>query len=304
MKKSIGKSGNRLLISIMTAVILLPSLLFISGCTTGFYYDNADKYASGETSFSSDVIEAIDIEWFSGEVNVLFISDPNTDISVTESSSKKTDSETALHYWLDNTTLKIKFAASGKLKLSGLEKTLKITLPRDKILTQININGESSNITLKDIRTQKLSVSAISGNVLLDGSRISAEATVSTTSGNIRGNAMTSCDSFKITSSSGSIRFSSEARIKELRVETTSGNVFLSNLNPAKKATVDTVSGNVELEFLDNSGFSLSYETVNGKLSTDMKMYVDGKKYVYGSPNSDFTVRTASGNLSISSLPT
>ena len=288
----------------MTAVLLLPSLPFMSGCKTGFYYDNASKYESGEASFSAEAVEAIDVAWFNGEVNILFTAEEGAPVSVAETSDKKTDSETALHYWLDDTTLKIKFAASGKLKLSSLHKTLTVILPQSKTLAHLSVDSEASNVTLKDVRSKKLTVSAVSGNILLEGARISERADITTTSGNIHGNAVAAAENFKIKSKSGRIRFSTEARIRELSAETTSGNVFLSNLNPAKIARVDTVSGNVELEFLDNSGFSLTYDTVNGKLSTDLKLFLDGKKYVYGTPNAEFSVKTAAGNLSILSVST
>lgn len=288
----------------MTAVLLLPSLPLMTSCRTGFYYDNADKYTSGEASFSADTVEALDIEWFAGEVQVVFGDDSETEISVSETANKKTDGDTSLHYWLDGTTLKIKFAASGKLNLGGIEKALKVTLPRQKTLIHLSVSGSAANVNVKDARAEKLTVSAVAGNIELSGMRVSDKASVSSTSGNIRGSVMTACDSLNISSTSGSIGFSTEAKVRSLAVETTSGNIHLSNLNPAKKAKVETVSGNVELDFLDNSGFSLAYSTVSGKLSTDFKMYMKGDKYVYGTPNSDFSVKTAAGNLTVSSVPT
>ena len=288
----------------MTAVLLLPSLPLMSSCRTGFYYDNAGKYTPGGTTLAADTVEAIDVEWFNGDVEISFNADSNAPISVSETASRATDDTTSLHYWLDGTTLKIKFAASGKLNLGSVEKVLRVSVPRDKTLRHLSVNGGSANVVLKDPRSEKLTVSAISGNISVSGMRVSDSATISSTSGNIEGNAAIACDSLKIKSTAGSIDFSTEARIRNLSVETTSGNVHLSNLNPAKKARIDSVSGNVLLEFLDNSGFSLEYDTVNGKFSTDLKMYTNGKAYVYGTPNSEFLVKTAAGNLTIKSVST
>lgn len=288
----------------MTAVLLLPSLPLMTSCQTGFYYDHAAKYTAGNASFSADTIDALDVDWFSGEVLVEFGDSSESEVSVSETANKKTDEDTSLHYWLDGTTLKIKFAASGKLNLSGIEKTLKVTLPRQKTLLHLSISGGAANVNVKNARADKLTVSAVAGSIELSGMRVSNKASISSTSGNISGSAMTACDTLNISSTSGSISFSTEARVRSLGVETTSGNIRLSNLNPAKKAEVETVSGNVELDFLDNSGFSVAYNTVSGKFSTDFKMYLSGDKYVYGTPNSDFSVKTAAGNLTILSIPT
>ena len=288
----------------MTAVLLLPSLPLLSSCKTGFYYDNAGKYTSGEASFSSDAVDAIDVAWFNGEVEVSFTSEPDAEISVSETSSRATDKETSLHYWLDGSTLKVKFAASGKLNLGSIQKLLKITVPKDKTLRHLSVDGSTANVVIRDARTEKLTVSAISGNISVSGMRASGEADISSTSGNIGIGVSTACDSLKIKSTAGSIDLSAEAKIKKLDVETTSGNVHLSNLNPAKTARVDSVSGNVTMDYLDNSGFSVSYETANGKFTTDFKVYLDGNKYVYGTPASEFTVKTTAGNLTLRSIST
>jgi len=59
MKEKSGKFKRHLLAAIMTAVLILPSLPLLSGCKTGFYYDNAGKYSVGDATFNVDDVEAI-----------------------------------------------------------------------------------------------------------------------------------------------------------------------------------------------------------------------------------------------------
>lgn len=304
MKNKGSKFRKRLLTGILTAVLILPSLPLLNGCKTNFFYDKANKYSHGDASFSSESVEYIDIDWFNGRVEMLFTADSDADISISESSSRKLDEETSLHYWLDGTVLRIRYAASGKINLGKHEKTLTVILPADKSLMHVNVNSESANIVMQDARAQSLSVSTLAGNVTLNGLRVSNNVTVSTRGGSISGNVATACDVLSINTTSGSISFSTDAKVKELYVETIKGNVFLSNLTTAKTAKITSVSGTVSLEFLDNSGFSLTYSTFMGNLDTEMKFLLDGKKYVYGTPSSEFAVSTTTGDLIIFSIPT
>ena len=294
---------SRYLTVILFAAFITVCSVLTVGCNTSFYYDNASKYTAGNVELNADLIEAIDIEWLNGDVNVSFSSEGST-ISVSEEANRSIDEERMLHFWVDGVTLKIKFGASGNSNYNGITKTLDVVLPGSKSLEYININCVSSNIELENAKTKKLSANAISGNVRADNARISEAAEFISTSGNIRGSVITACNSLQIETTSGSVDFSTEARVKSLYVETVSGNIYLSNLNPAKKASVDTVSGNVELEFLDNAGFEVDFSSVSGDFSTDFPMYVNGDKYVFGTPNSSFKIKTVSGDISIISSPT
>ena len=293
--------------SVIPAVFLLTLIIFSSltlcGCSTNFRYDNYDKYTVGEAAIT-DIVRAVDVEWISGDIEFDFNGNPSDGIVFTESSKKGLSEALSLHYWLDGTTLRLKFAASGKANFNGISKKLKVIIPSDVTLTELNINGVSSNIKLDGARADSIYVNSVSGNISASDIRAGESVSLASTSGNVKGKILVACKSLKMASVSGNISFSTEARVRELSTETVSGNVFLSNLNPAKSGLVDTVSGDVELEFLDNSGFEISYETVSGDIVSDFNVYVHDSKYVYGTPNSAFKVKTVSGDLLISRSPT
>lgn len=284
--------------------LIFACALLTAGCRTGFYYENSDKYSVGDVFFHTSEVDGIDVEWLSGDINVVFSNNIESGILVSEDSNKELDEHSTLHYWLDKGVLRIKFAASGKSNYNGLSKNLTVTLPATKTLARLIVHSVSSNVNVSGVRADTLFVNAVSGNLYADGARVYEDATLSTTSGNIEGSVITACNKLALTSTSGSIDFSTEARILELTAETTSGNLRLANLNPAKKASVDTVSGNVELEFLDNAGFSIEFSSVSGDFNTAFATYVSGNKYVCGTPISDFTVSTVSGDVDVTAIPT
>lgn len=293
--------------SIITAVFLLTLIIFSSltlcGCSTNFRYDNYDKYTVGGAAIT-DIIRAVDVEWISGDVEFDFNGNPSDGIVFAESSEKELADSLKLHYWLDGTTLRLKFAASGRANFNGANKKLKVTVPSDVTLNELNINGTSSNIKIDGVRADSIYVKSVSGNISAGDIRASNSVSLASTSGNVRGNILVTCKSLNMTSVSGNISFSTEARVRELSAETVSGNLFLSNLNPAKTGVVDTVSGDVKLEFLENSGFEVSFETVSGDIASELNVYKQGSKYVYGAPDSAFRVKTVSGDLLISRSPT
>lgn len=289
---------------ILTTIIIsaVASSLLLTGCSAGFHYDNSDKYSIGNGTVI-DIVKAIDISWLSGDLELDFSGNPSDGIVFSETSNKELNDNLKLHYWLDGTTLRLKYAASGKINFNGITKKLKVTVPSDVTLTELKIDSVSSNIKIDGARSDSVFAAAVSGNISANDLRASEEVSLSSTSGNIDGSILTACKKLSASSTSGSIAFSTEARIRELLVETVSGNILLSNLNPAKEAIIDTVSGNVDLEFLDNSGFELTLDTVSGDIHSDLNMFVSGSKYVYGTADSDFKVKTVSGDLRISRAP-
>ena len=111
-KPSGQKSPHMSVLAAILCLSLLLSLVISAvSCGTNFFYQNSDKYTVGGASLSHP-ISAIDIEWISGHVNVKYSNDGENEVVFSESYDKKLDDDLLLHYWLDGTTLRIKFAAS------------------------------------------------------------------------------------------------------------------------------------------------------------------------------------------------
>ena len=87
----------------------------LSGCNyeskTSYMYDNADKYTAGNREIS-DKIENIDIDYMSGDIELLAT---DTDsISIKETTNKTVDSDLQVHTWVDGTTLRVRFCESAR----------------------------------------------------------------------------------------------------------------------------------------------------------------------------------------------
>lgn len=66
----------------------------------------------------------------------------------------------------------------------------------------------------------------------------------------------------------------------------------------------DMVSGNIELVIPESSGFTVSFDSVSGKLNSDFEVTKEDDEYIFGDGNADYSVDTVSGSMRIEKLDT
>ena len=98
MKKNVGMA------TIVALVCLLP--VFV-GCsiTDAYVYENAGKYTAGNGTAAD--ITNVEIDWIDGSVEVFY--DDVEDVTFYEEAQESLSLEETLHYWVENSTLHIKF---------------------------------------------------------------------------------------------------------------------------------------------------------------------------------------------------
>ena len=110
------KNLNKIIILL---IIVVSAVLSFTGCVVNgnlsgmsdYYYEASENYLVGDTELTGTV-ENIEINWMLGNVTVL--THTSNTVSISETSKKELTEETKLHYWLENTTLHVKFLACGK----------------------------------------------------------------------------------------------------------------------------------------------------------------------------------------------
>ncbi len=148
------------------------------------YYDNYDeaRYSVGNAEIDADMVQNIDIEWISGNVDIEYYDGDTISLSENEQS----DENHKLRYKLDNGTLDIKYIKSGVLKRRNgnlnLSKELTIYIPKDKVINNIDVESVSAGIN-SEITVGDFDAETVSGNIIADGIMNSADA--ETVSGNI-----------------------------------------------------------------------------------------------------------------------
>lgn len=150
-------------IFVMIAMLISMVALF-SSCSKGYYYDNGERYTAGGAHISQEVSK-IDINWVAGNVRV----EPydGDEIIFKEDTTSELDTKKQLHYFLDGTTLYIKFAQSGIMDKSFSDKSLIVLIPKDEVYN-ISIETESANVYLYSNESNFNEVYAKSKNGFID----------------------------------------------------------------------------------------------------------------------------------------
>ena len=177
------KFGKFILFGLTAAVAVGTALAGMTACNVeSFHYDDAKNYSVGGATVSNTVGE-LEIEWLTGEVNVVY-GDVET-VTFSEKSDETLSKERTLHNWLDGVTLHIKYAESG-IKLTNVklpEKALTVTLPNALALNGLEIETVDADISVQNIKASDVEIENIAGSVtgVFDGVR---EFSVDMISGN------------------------------------------------------------------------------------------------------------------------
>ena len=162
---------------IIALLILFALAGSLSGCGRGlfgldlgfgnsFVYDHAGKYTAGDGEIDGTV-KKLDIDWLSGSVSVVA---GNCDsVLIQEVTGGKIDKDMRVHWWLDGTTLRVKFCASGlKPRIYHGKKELTVTVPETLSLSAISVDSASAEVSVLGASMDELSVDTASGAIRVD----------------------------------------------------------------------------------------------------------------------------------------
>ncbi len=252
-------------IIIILAFILVLGLLFTScvrinnkNVSIGksvYRYDNGGKYSIGNGAVSASKVKNLEIDWVSGDVTVTYGN--GDDISFSESFKGDLSEDHLLRWYLDGSTLRIKFQKSGVVKGNGESKDLLIVVPKGMILDELDLDCVSSNFIV-DVDSLEYEVDTVSGDfdltasmaTLVDVDSVSGDCTLK----------MLECPSkIDMDSVSGSISlwipsdsgFTAELHTVSGKINcaipvTTSGKKMVAG-NGSSEIDIETVSGNLNI---------------------------------------------------------
>lgn len=258
--------------------VLFGALIGASGCSKNLTYANAEKYTAGGATLTAEVTD-IEIEWLAGSVK--FAYGEAEAVTFTESSTTTLDKRTNLYYWLENTTLHIKFAQSRIGWWNGAypEKDLVVTLPSDLILNEAEVDTVSADLDLNNLSARRIEADSSSGIIKGVLSDVTKELNVESLSGNV-----------EVTAS----------ELQKFEIETTSGNVKLHAGTALTSGSFDSISGDFVLTLPETcEGFSVEFESVSGNFNSDFATEKRGNSYVYGTGAIELEVENTSGNVNV-----
>lgn len=288
----------RLIASSLVALILIGILLtgilgkgfhFNSNFSFGFgnHYDNAGDYSAGNGSVAADTLNDLEINWISGEINIL--PTDGAEIEIQERSSGNLEKKDKLHYLYRDGKLTIQYKESNTwfnlFSFSSQEdKKLEVKIPRRLIsqLSDVRVDSTSADINISDLTTKKLSLDNVSGTVTGKNVTVSERVDSDTVSGSI----------------------SMEGSLSNIDSESVSGScTYISAVTP-RSVDMESVSGDITLTLPENSNFKAEYDTVSGDFNCNFSTTNKEDSVICGDGKNDFDFETVSGDISLSPLLT
>ncbi len=292
--------------------VFMLAVLLLSGCRAVNAYLDDGSYQTGPVELT-DKVENLDIEWASGAVEVKY----GEGVTVTETANRALDENTSLQWYLDGTTLRIRFCKAGGL-VSGtlnLNKTLTVTIPENTELTELYISSASADVTTAAIAAQTANIDAASGAVRTELIGC-GKAEIGTASGAVTAT-LRGCKDTKIVTASGKVKASlTDCETVSLEtasgdigavltgcgtaeIDTASGKQTLAVTDLLRELSVDTASGDVTLTLPETLGFTAEVDTASGKFESELPVSMSGGRYVCGDGAAALDLETASGDVHI-----
>ncbi len=296
---------------LLALLLALTLCLCACGTTISSSYANAGKYASGGTTITGTV-DSLEIDWIDGSVTIAY-HQANT-MEITETARKNLSDAEKLQWWLDGTTLRVKYAKSGVQVSSDLRKSLTVTLPETMAspLKKVEIASISASVHCRPLYAENVKLSSVSGtvdaecaadelNIFSISGKITLTASaneikLSTTSGAVEAD-IGHAEKAEISGASAAVRLNGR-EIRKAEIESVSGPVNVS-LQKTESLKASTVSGLVRLSLPTDLGFTADYSTVSGSLKNDLSAQRTGNRCVQGDGSAKISVSTVSGSLTL-----
>ena len=298
---------------IVLLIALAVSAWFAFGTTAaGIEYANADQYTAGDTTVTG-AVENLFIDWTSGRVNIEY--HDGSEIFISETASKTLSEDDRLRWWLDGTTLRIRYAKSGFRISFNLEKTLTVSLPEGTVLKSADIGTTSGDIVIPNLVADEVRLNSTSGSI--KAVTATKKLTASSTSGDVNVRQDSDIDTVDLNSTSGSIGVTVTGSAETVRMQSTSGNLYpeiasavsLETSSTSGSVTgsvasftdlkVGSTSGSVTLKLPAEPGFTLKAGTTSGSFSSDLALSKSGDTYTCGDGSARCSIHTTSGDIRI-----
>ena len=289
---------KRIIALLLTGLLLFACVgcIRITGlsCSVPVRYTNADKYTAGNFTYESDKVDKVEIEWAAGGIKLM---NGKGTLSVTESGSDDLSEEEQMHWWLDGTTLRIKFCKSGyNLSVTKMnKKELTVELPD---FVNLDIDVASGKVSAENmLNLGKLKLDTASGGT--DIRFLSAkEVKVDSASGGVAFGNVSVTGDFKVNTASGGLTID-RVSADEIEIDSASGGVTLG-IDTVEKIKIDSASGAIKLKLNQpERGATVRCEKVSGSVNVKLPYEKDGETYKIGLGATEIKIDVVSGGVTI-----
>lgn len=237
---------------------------------------SSGNYITGSGSIDMSQIENIEIEWVSGNVDVILVPDGENNISFSETQGE----EEPMVYEIKGKTLIIRYCKQS-IKVhfgnySGLKKNLTVKIPENWSCRSLDIEAVSANVSVHLSEANDVEIQNVSGKTDLNITK-SGSVSVETVSGEVMFNG--NCNEFDCSS--------------------VSGDCEVKLFGDAKDIALESVSGDLTVSILKDYGFTATIDSASGHIYSDYSTTISGGKHTYGDGKIRIDAETVSGNIYI-----
>jgi DUF4097 and DUF4098 domain-containing protein YvlB len=284
---------KRIIAIMLSAIFALG--LFGCACSTPIVYGDADKYTAGNFTYDGSGVTKIDVDWAAGDIT---LKNGSGTLSVTENSADTLEDWETLRWWIDGTTLKIRYCQSGKAFrfTDGRKKDLTVEFPT---FADVSIDVASGKV----VSEGRLDVGKFDLDTAYGGAEIAElyaeEVDIDSASGRISVGYAEVKGTFQVDTASGGLSVG-EIDAHSIQIDSASGGVSLGLKRTIWKVDLDVASGAVDLKLLDpEEGATLQLEAITGSLNTKLPYEKSGKTYTFGNGKIRINIDAVAGTVTV-----
>ena len=226
----------------------------------------------------SGKIQDISIDWASGTITIrpgdtdeiLYEETGNFD-SAYAMVAKVSGSKLTIQYCKDSSILKGGFSFGG-----SLHKDLTITVPRNWVCRELEIDVASADLDIRELTIQEFDFDGASGKCALTDCAV-GELSLDTASGDV----------------------TVSGTLDTLDCDSASAKLQLELKNTPRSIDVDTASGSLTMTLPSDCGFTVSLDALSGRFSSDFATTTQSGHHIYGDGSCKINVNSMSGNVTI-----
>lgn len=238
--------------------------------------ENHDYASSAQRT--SGKIDELSIDWASGSITIrpgdtdeILYEETGDFDSANAMVAKVSGSKLTIQYCKDGSFLKGGFSFGG-----SLHKDLTITVPRDWVCRELEIDVASADLDIRDLTIQEFDFDGASGSCTLTDCAVGE---------------------MSLDTASGDITFS--GTLDALDCDSASAKLQLELRNTPRSIDMDTASGSLTMVLPEDCGFTVSLDALSGRFSSDFATTTQNGHHIYGDGSCKINVSSMSGGVTI-----
>ena len=226
----------------------------------------------------SGKIDELSIDWASGTITIrpgdtdeILYEETGDFDSAYAMVAKVSGSKLTIQYCKDGSFLKGGFSFGG-----SLHKDLTITVPKDWVCRELEINVASADLDIRELTMQEFDFDGASGKCTLTDCAVGE---------------------LSLDTASGDVTFS--GTLDTLDCDSASAKLQLELRNAPRSIDVDTASGSLTMTLPSDCGFTVSLDALSGRFSSEYATTTQNGHHIYGDGGCKINVSSMSGNVTI-----